>query len=103
MKRWLGILCAVLLMGETNAAEAKRNTFWEEVGYQRGLQQGSERKEVWRKGWGKERSLLLYIDETETLQMCFTDGPWLYLTEEPVERIKAAGMARWAEEAETLK
>ena len=52
---------------------------------------------------GKERSLLLYIDETETLQMCFTDGPWLYLTEEPVERIKAAGMARWAEEAEVLK
>ena len=55
------------------------------------------------KVWGKERSLLLYIDETETLQMCFTDGPWLYLTEEPVERIKAAGMARWAEEAEVLK
>ena len=98
MKRWLGILCAVLLMGETDAAEAKRNTFWEEVGYQRGLQQGSERKEVWRKGLGKERSLLLYIDETETLQMCFTDGPWIYLTEELMGCVKVAGRLLWERE-----
>ena len=81
----------------------KRDGFWGGILQSRGIQQNIEEKEMWRKELGEDRSLLLYIDETETLQMCFTDGPWLYLTEEPVERIKAAGMARWAEEAEVLK
>lgn len=30
--------------------------------------------------------------------MSFTDGPWVYLTEELVEEIKAAGMRLWESE-----
>ena len=54
-----------------------------------------EGKELWRKELGRERCLLLYVEEDGARRMVFTDGPWVYLTEELTERVKMAGMEFW--------
>lgn len=53
---------------------------------------------MWRKELGEERSLLLYIDENGRPEMRFTDGPWVYLTEELVGAVKEAGVRLWERE-----
>ena len=92
------MVCVLILLDGMVTVETRGNGFWEVIGQKRGLQQEFEGRELWRRSLGRERSLLLYIDEEGELQMSFTDGPWVYLTEELVEEIKAAGMRLWESE-----
>ena len=95
MKRVIAIDPAV---GITVAEAKKGDGFWGGILQSRGIQQNIEEKEMWRKELGEDRSLLLYIDEKGNLDMCFTDGPWIYLTEELAGRVKVAGMLLWERE-----
>ena len=83
MKKLLLIYMGLLLVGGGQGYEV-RGSF--------------EGKELWRKELGRERCLLLYIEENGELRMAFTDGPWVYLTEELTERVKHAGMQLWEQE-----
>ena len=76
----------------------KGGAFWGGILQSRGIQQNIEEKEMWRKELGEDRSLLLYIDEKGNLDMRFTDGPWIYLTEELVGCVKVAGRLLWERE-----
>lgn len=89
--------------GDSGGGDKKRSGFWGGILQSRGIQQNIEEKEMWRKELGEDRSLLLYIDEKGKLNMRFTDGPWVYLTEELVGRVKVAGMLLWEREVAVSK
>ena len=95
MKKVLYMVVMVLLLGGVAAEGAvqkssfeKRRAVWKEI----------VGKEVWRKELGRERCLLLYIDESGEMEMVFVDGLWLYMTEAITERIEWAGMELWKRE-----
>ena len=95
MKKVLYMVAMVLLLGGVSAEGVvkknsleKRRAVWKEIGGE----------EVWRKELGAERCLLLYIDEAGEMEMVFTDGLWLYMTEVITERIEGAGMELWKRE-----
>ena len=98
MKRVIAVVCGLILLAGGTAAEAKGTGFWEDILRDRGVRQGAGEKELWRKELGEERSLLLYIDENGRREMRFTDGPWVYLTEELVGAVKEAGVRLWERE-----
>ena len=79
-------------------AMTKGDAAWHPLQERMRMQKGVQGKEIWRRQLGRERCLLLYVDESGEQKMCFTDGPGVYLTEELVERVTAAGMECWLRE-----
>lgn len=96
-RKWIwGLVLLLFFWGEMAAAAEKGSESLEKLLQERGIYaEDFAWKELWRKELGRERSLLLYIDEKGEYHICFTDGPWVYLTEEAVERVKEAGLRLW--------
>ena len=95
MKKVIYMAAMVLMLGGVSAegmgkqsSLEKRRVVWKEI----------EGEEVWRKELGRERCLLLYIDETGEMEMVFTDGLWPYMTEAITERLEEAGVELWKRE-----
>ena len=94
-KRMIYMAAVILLLGgsvaegmTTRSSLEKRLLVWKEI----------KGEELWRKGMGAERSLLLYRDEKGETKMVFTDGPWVYMTDALVERIEKVWLELWAYE-----
>jgi len=94
MRKIVGLIGLAVLLGKVPAA-AGEGLGTEALEERWGLGAELKGEEVWRRELGKERCLLLYIDERNELQICFADGPWVYLTEELVDRVKEAGLEFW--------